>query len=354
MFKRGDIYWTCIRHKGRKIQKSLETSDRRLADQIESKLKVELLEGKFFNLPKGRHKTFKELAERYLAEKTVHKAPRTQITDRMIFKLHLIPFFGDRLIGEIAAKDINEYKAKRFSEKVVSDTVNRELAVLKACFNVAVREYEWLEQSPGLRVRKEKAGKGRVRYLTKDELKALYGQLPEWLKPMFDLARFTGIRQGNLLNLEWKDVDLFRKTITLQETKNGDRHGVPINETLFEVMVGLFKRRNISETKVFTRNGKPVAVSTLGNVFRGSCKTVGIVNFRWHDLRHQFASELVQRGVNIYEVQKLLCHRNITMTMKYAHLAPENLRNAVNVLTRADYNLTTAGSRQTPALAGTD
>lgn len=354
MFKRGDIWWICIRFKGRKVQKSLETSDKRLAQQIEAKLKVGLLEGKHFNRPNGNGKTFKELAERYLAEKTVRKALSTQRTDRGTFRRHLIPTFGEMLLGDIMAKDISDFKAKRYADGKVSETVNRELTVLKACLNTAMREYGWLEQSPALFVGKDKPGNGRMRYLPQEEINALHGQLPDWLKPMFDLARFTGIRQGNLLDLTWKDVDVFRKTITLQETKNGDRHGVPINETLLEVLVGLFKKRDISEPLVFTLNGETVTASSLGKSFRSACKDVGIVDFRWHDLRHQFASELVQAGVSIYEVQKLLGQKTIAMTMRYSHLSPENLRVAVNVLKRADYNLTTVGNQSTPALAGTD
>ena len=137
----------------------------------------------------------------------------------------------------------------------------------------------------------------------------------------------------NICKLRWDQVDLFRKIIILDRTKNGDRFGIPLCEKLAEVFKSLSKVRHIRSGHVFTRSdGSPYQGGTVSVAFKRTCKRAGILDFRFHDLRHTFASLLVQRGVDLYRVQRLLGHRDGRMTQRYAHLAPENLREAVSVL----------------------
>ena len=221
MFKRSGVWWTCIRHKGRKIQKSLETTDKKLAQAVEAKIRTQLVEGKFFNLPDGKDKTFMNLAEKYLAECSAGKSPQSQERDRGIFKNHLNPFFGDMLVCDITPKHISRYKKKR--EGASSDTIIKELGLMKAAFNVAIKEWEWLESNPVNKVRLGKASRGRVRFLAEGEFDALYSACEDWVKPIMMVARYTGLRQGNVLDLQWNQVDLYRKTISVENTKNGER-----------------------------------------------------------------------------------------------------------------------------------
>ena len=152
-------------------------------------------------------------------------------------------------------------------------------------------------------------------------------------------ARHTGMRKENILSLKWNQVDLFRRVITLEHTKNDERLSIPMNDTLMDLFKRLAKVRHINSQYVFFHpnarkknargifNGK--RYYEVKTSFQEALEKAGIEDFRFHDLRHCFASDLVQRGVDLYVVQRLLGHKSQAMTQRYAHLAPENLRDAV-------------------------
>lgn len=342
MFKRGGVWWTCIRYKGRKIQKSLETLDKRMAQAIEAKIRTQLVEGKFFEAPEGKEKTFRDLAEKYLLEWTVKKTLRSQERDKGIFKIHLIPIFGNMLIADIGPKHISHYKQKRKEKGANSDTINKELGLMKASFNVAIREWEWINSNPVSKVRMEKTGQGRVRFLAQGEFEAIHDACEDWLRPIVVVARYTGLRMGNLLNLTWDQVNLFKRLIIIGKTKNDEPIGLPACNTLFEILKALNKVRALKSNQVFHTTLSPSSFKRkVQRAFKAACEKAMIEDFRFHDLRHDFASMLIQRGVDIYTVQVLLGHKDGRMTRRYAHLAAENLQFAVDVLDNPDYNLTT-------------
>jgi integrase len=185
----------------------------------------------------------------------------------------------------------------------------------------------------------EKEPQGRVRFLTDDEFDRLCDACPEWLKSIVLTARHTGMRKENILSLKWDQVDLFRRVITLERTKNDERLSIPINDTLMELFKRLSKIRHIQNQYVFSHpNAKKKSAKGTFNgkryyevktSFQEALKKAGIKDFRFHDLRHCFASDFVQRRVDLYVVQKLLGHKSQAMTQRYSHLAPENLRDAV-------------------------
>lgn len=142
------------------------------------------------------------------------------------------------------------------------------------------------------------------------------------------------MRQGNIISLTWDRVDMFRKVITLEAgmTKNEESLGIPISDTLFETFKDLQKVRNLNSNLVFMWNGKPLYKGLLERALRRGCKMAGITDFRFHDLRHTIASLLVQSGVDLYTVQKLMGHKDSRMTQRYAHLTQEKLRHAIKNL----------------------
>ena len=252
------------------------TSDRKLAQAIEGKIRTQLVEGKYFDLPEGKNKTFGNLSERYLLECTVKKSERSQDRDKSILKKHLNPFFGDMFLSDISPKHISHYKQKREKIKVSPDTVIKELGLMKAAFNVAIREWEWLDSNPVSKVRMEKAGRGRVKFLSNEEFEALYSTCDGWLKPLVLVARYTGLRQGNLLSLQWNQIDLFRKTITIEQTKNGERLGLPICDRLFKMLVGLKKVQDIRSKLIFSSPyGKKICRQKIRRAFKSACNKVG-------------------------------------------------------------------------------
>ncbi|MEW6375607.1 MAG: site-specific integrase [Thermodesulfobacteriota bacterium] len=178
------------------------------------------------------------------------------------------------------------------------------------------------------RVSMEKEPPGRVRYLTDEEFQKLHSSCPDWLKPIVMVARHTGLRRENILSLTWKQVDIWKRLIVIEHTKNGERLGVPLNDTLKDLFVELSKVRHIRSPYVFCRSDGNRYVE-IKRAFKNALEKSRIENFRFHDLRHTFASALVQKGVDLYQVQRLLGHKDGRMTQRYAHLAPENLRDAV-------------------------
>lgn len=185
----------------------------------------------------------------------------------------------------------------------------------------------------------EKPGKGRVRFLNDADFNNLLSSCPDWLKPIVLVAKLTGLRQGNLLSLEWTQIDLIQRTIIIEQTKNGDRLGLPICDPLHNLLSEL-KLKSNQVNLVFhdTLDGTKINPVKIYRAFKQACKKAGIENFRFHDLRHCFASQLVQNNVDLFRVQRLLGHKDSRMTQRYAHLTSENLQSAVKVFDNVGYN----------------
>lgn len=150
-----------------------------------------------------------------------------------------------------------------------------------------------------------------------------------YLKPIVQIAIHSGMRRGEIVNLQWKDIDLKERRIIVENTKNNERRVIPMNDTLYQVFKSL--PVHLHSERVFPDiNGKMVTVA-----FERACKRAGIGDFRFHDLRHTFASYLTMGGGNIRTVQTLLGHKDLRMTMRYSHLSPEHLRDAVTTLEKS-------------------
>jgi integrase len=342
MYKRSNIWWMCISHNGRKIQKSLGTSNKKVAQAVEAKIRTELVEGSYFEKLIGINKTYKEMMNKFMAE----HAPKVSSSMRKSYATsltHLNPFFCESNLLSISPKMVSRYKVLRNSEGAAPASINRELSMLSVAFNVAIKEWEWLKENPVSRVSNEKENNARDRWLTEEEEKCLLENSPGWLGEIIIFSLNTGLRLGELISLEWSRVDIDKKTIFIDKTKNGDRKTIPLNKNALKVINSLSKVRNIKNDYVFLnrRSGKINPVS-LSVAFRRSLEKAKITNFRFHDLRHCFATRMAQKGIDLYMISKLLGHKNIKMTQRYAHHCPESLRSGVDALD-SDYISTTVG-----------
>lgn len=160
------------------------------------------------------------------------------------------------------------------------------------------------------------------------------------LQPIVTMALNTGCRKSEILNLRWDQVDLKHGFILLDRTKNGERREIPINQTLKGTLENLFqgtkkRPRRLDIPWVFyeTKTGKNY--QDVKRSFKTACQKAEIKDFTFHDLRHCFASHLVMGGVDITTIKELLGHKTLTMTLRYAHLAPSHKVNAVNILDSA-------------------
>jgi site-specific recombinase XerD len=345
MFKRSGVWWTCIRHNGRKIQKSLETSDRKLAKAIEAKVRTEIVEGSYFEKLVGRNKSFRDMMDKFIKEYAPKVSSNMQRSYTTSLK-HLNPFFGESNLLSISPKMVSRYKVLRNDEGAAPASVNRELSMLSKAFNLAVREWEWLRDNPASRVPKDRENNERDRWLTKGEEKKILDNSPGWIREIIVFNLNTGLRIQELLSLEWSRVNLLRKTIIIQETKNGNPKTLPLNKIALDVLNQRSKVKSIKNDFVFfNSNGKKINPHVLRTSFYTVLEKVGIENLWLHDLRRTFATRLAQAGVDLYKISKLLGHKDIKMTQRYAHHCPDSLRDGVEIL-EVDYNLTTVSEKE--------
>src|SRR5262249_15474216 len=196
--------------------------------------------------------------------------------------------FGTIPLGELTAWRIERWKAKRRAA-VAPATVNRELTALKAMLTKAVR-WQLLDRSPATDVHYLPEQNARLRYLTPVEVDAVLGvaatDVAAWLGPAIVLALYTGLRQGELLALRWRDVDLNLGLIAVEVSKNNEKRRVPVNQPVRAVLEALPR---YGEWVLAWPWGEPVSRTTLYAAFGRTCDRAGIEDFRWHDLRHTFA-----------------------------------------------------------------
>lgn len=204
----------------------------------------------------------------------------------------------------------------------------------------AMREWEWIERNPFERVKIEKVNNKVERWLTADEESRLLAVSPLWLKEIIIFALNTGMRQNEILTLRWPQVDLGKRTITLFETKNKEVRTIPLTQTLLTMLAAKSKVVSISGYVFTSQAGNKLDAR---NLLRGITRPEkgGVEDVRFHDLRHTFATRLVQAGVELYAVKTLLGHKGIAMTMRYAHHSTDSLRVTVDVLDKICYKFAT-------------
>jgi integrase len=179
----------------------------------------------------------------------------------------------------------------------------------------------------------------RLRFLNKDEIYMLLDECPDHLKDIIECALNTGMRKGEILNLKWDQIR--NGFIYLSKTKTNEARQIPINDDLETLFKRIRKKQHLRSDHVFTFyrvtkkpkpfNGKPIT-DTVKTAFNAAVKRAGLVDFRFHDLRHTFASQMIMHGGSLKDVQELLGHKTMSMTLRYSHLSQEHKRKAVNLL----------------------
>ena len=259
---------------------------------------------------------------------------KEQELQRSVFERHLLPFFGGKRLNVISSEDIERYKGLKLSEGLAPKSINNHLVVLHKAFSSAV-EWKILQEIP--KMRHLKLPEPPFRYLTEQEAKTLIDGLKGLLHEMVLTALRTGMRYSELTALMWEDVDWENKLITVRRsqvegvigsTKNNRIRRIPMTDDV----INLFIQKRQKSGLVFEENDHHVVYEVSRRRLRGSCENLGITIITWHDLRHTFASHLVAKGAPLPAVQKLLGHSDIKMTMRYAHLGPSQLQDAVDLL----------------------
>ena len=298
------------------------------ASQTESDLKA----NRYFGAAK-RH-TGGELFDRYEADGLPHLKSSRAVKQRLDIWRERI---GHLLLSDLAVSTIKKHKdelkalpkMRGGGERTGAD-VNRAMAALSSALSFAVKELDWLEENPIKRIRKFAESRGRVRYLSEEELpellKACRASKNNDLLLAVTLALSTGARQAEVMGLRWKQIDLKARTALLIDTKNGERRALPIVGDALELLKERAKVRKIDDDRLFpagTRSKNEDAVADLRAPWETALKAAKIEDFHWHDLRHTCASYMAMSGVSPVEMAKLLGHKTLAMTMRYSHLSPQ-------------------------------
>jgi integrase len=305
-----------------------------VAREIESTAKSDMVRGEF---DITHHKTKKEptMAEiwaRYLPWAQEHK--KSWRDDRYYYTKHLEPRFGNKTLPSITTLDVERMKSElkkglsARSEPYAPATIKHQVVLLRRLFNLAVKWGLYDGKNPVHGVHMPHVDNQKTEYLSAEELARLHQVLDNW--PFDDSAAFvkfalyTGLRRGELFKLTWEAIDFERGLLRLVEPKGKRTVAIPVSDAALDVLHGL------ARTSPFVFPGKNGKQRTD---FKGPWQRIRKAaelpeGFRFHGLRHHFASALVSNGVDLAIVRELLTHKDMTTTQRYAHLAPGAVKTA--------------------------
>ncbi len=328
--KRGRVYWYDFMINLKRYRGSLKKCQTMAeARREEARLKVAIYDGTYRPDAGWTFKRF--VQEVYLPWSKVNK--RSYQSDSWRSNV-LISFFGARLLTEITPPVIEQFKSHRKSETTKRETkrsatsVNRELELLSHVFTLA-QDHGLLAENPCRRVRKFKLNNRRERVVSAEEekklMQALVSPRRSYLRAMVILALHTGMRRGEIGELTWRDVDFVHAQIYVRRIKTGKNGHVPMNRTVKELLDSLPRAAGDEATKLFE-------VKWIESAWRKVCAETKITDLRFHDLRHTFATRLLQAGASLQIVRDFLGHTSASTTLRYTHSSSDAMRDAVTAL----------------------
>ncbi len=308
---------------GKRVRQSAGTDDRGDAEAYLAKLKLDAYRETHFGIKPQR--SWQEAVVRYLELKRTLKS----FSDRQRICRQLDRYLGDKMLNQINGDVIWTIVQGELKRGNKPATVNRTLATIRSLLRMARDEWQWIDTFPKIRLL---AGEvERDRWLTHEEAERLIRCCAPHLAALVRYALATGCRAAEITGLEWSRVDLDRRTAWLNQTKNGTPRGVPLNEDAIEVL-----REQIGKHLqfCFTYEGKPLRADVTNTAWHSALKRAGIEDFRFHDLRHTWASWHRQAGTSCDEVKDLGGWKSRTMVDRYAKFATENLLSAASRIER--------------------
>jgi integrase len=297
------------------------------------KTEAAMKERRYFKDSEAKKHTMAETIDRYLTrtEKTNPKRhreikPMLEWWKKEIGHCILADLTKTLLSEKTDLLTAHKRKLRNSKEKPRSAArVNRFLSALSHVFTIAVNEWEWLETHPMQKIKPMKEPRGRVRFLDSEERERLLAACKAsdnpYLYAVVVLALSTGARLNEIMTLRWRDVDFERNTITLHETKNGDRRLIPLAGHALDTMRDHAKVRNIKSNLVFPAPKDPAKPYYIRTSWHTAIKKAKITDFRFHDLRHSAASYLAMSGATPSAIADVLGHKSLQMVKRYAHLS---------------------------------
>lgn len=319
IYQRNGRWWICFYENGRKIQRSLKTKSKIQAKYLKNEIENRLSSGEtlFLNKKIDVNEAFAEFRQ-YRQSRISRKA---QAADHYRIK-KFIADAGIRFLSDISQQNLRAHLDERIAD-ISKQTANHTIRAVKTFLNFCVKN-KYLKENPISGFGMYAIDKKAPRFLDEGEIQQLLtAARGSSIEIVILTAIFTGMRLGEILRMDWQDIDLDGGVIHIPISKSKRFRNVPMHPVLRE---SLLEHKNAGQDMKFNEN-------FVGFQFKQIRKKSGILrHFRFHDLRHTFASLLVKRGVDIYRVSKLLGHTSIKTTEIYAHLRDEDLKTAVNVV----------------------
>ena len=336
--------------------------NQRSAKDQEGVIRTRLLAGQMVSPSAARAQavTFREWAETYLGLEEIRKLNTYE--DRKLKVGHLVEYFGDRPLLSITPEDVAAYRAQRMRYSMTTcagcqkfigratcpgcgwkrpdspvpasvQTVNHDHTALTHMFNVAKStRFKLVLDNPASHVEKPDPKNARDRIASAEEWVQLTATAAPHLLRFLTIAYAVGPRKGELLKLEWQDVDMRRKEFTLRKTKNGETRVVPMTPDVCDTFAELYTARRLDTPRVFLYNGKPW--KNPRTAFAAACRRAGITGLRLHDLRHSAATNLRRAGVDTMTAMKIIGHKSEQMHRRYNTIQSEDLHEAAAKLQR--------------------
>jgi integrase len=335
--EKGTTYRVMVRLKGYPVQTASfnrKTDAKTWATQTEAAIR----EGRHFKTSEAKRHTLKELIARYIRDILPTK-PKSEAKQK-----NQLEWWSDKL-GIYALADVTPAKIAEVRDELANgdtyrgtkrspSTVNRYLAALSHAFTIAVKEWGWIESNPLSKIRKLKEPRGRVRFLSEEERKALLEACKQSKSPYLYLVVVlllsTGARRSEIINLRWSDVDLSRRIILLEETKNGERRVLPLGQHVYDLLYEYAKEKHTPQDLLFPDSrdkNKPVEVRAAWDKAVLEAK---LADFRLHDLRHSAASYLAMNGASLTEIAEILGHKTLQMVKRYSHFSEAHTAKVVS------------------------
>lgn len=324
VYQRGNVWWVRYRFNGQLIRKSIGY-DKRLAEEALKAIRGDIVRGEYRLRRNGDKRLFKEMVQEYLDEKVKRSLDR----DRESFK-NLLPEFQHKALHAITRQDVETYVKKRKTQ-VSNTTVNLELALLSHVFNIAI-EKGYCDRNPVKGIKRLKETPWRHRFVfSESEIRQLVEKAAPHLKLILMLAFGTGLRKGDLLNLQWEDVDFDHGIITCTMQKTEAPVEIPMLPMIQQALEKM-KAMSNGSLYVFTLNGKKIG--DIKTAFKAALRRSSLdkKGYRFHDIRRTFATMLYNRGVHLTKIQRLLGHKSVLTTERYLGVKFEETRQAIQVI----------------------
>jgi integrase len=314
LFKRKNYWYYKFTIGGKTVYRSTGTNDKTKAQEIADKARAKTWD----HIKGGEKQTYiwQEAVVRYLQE-----ADKKSINDDKSMLRWLSQHLDNKYLHDIDKAVIESIIDAKLKEGVSKTRVNRITTVINTILNKSVKEWQWLDTKP--HIRKFKEADTRIRWLTQDEARRLLSELPKHLEAMARFSLSTGLRESNVTGLQWSQLDMQRRCawIHADQAKAKKAIGVPLNDDALAVIRGQIGNHH---THVFAYQGKPVKKAGT-QAWHKALRRAGIEQFRWHDLRHTWASWHVQNGTPLHILKELGGWSSYEMVERYAHLSPEHL-----------------------------